>query len=29
MEHATQTFLDDFRRHTTVVHQLYERIIGS
>ncbi|MDH5296541.1 MAG: hypothetical protein OEW26_05380 [Nitrospirota bacterium] len=29
IEQATQTFLDDFRRHTTVVHRLYEQIIGS
>jgi len=29
IEEATQTFLDDFRRHTSVVHRLYEHIIGS
>jgi len=29
IEQATQTFLDDFRRHTTVVHRMYEHIIGS
>ena len=29
IEQATQTFLDDFRGHTTVVHRLYEQIIGS
>ena len=29
IEQATQTFLDDFHRHTTVVHRLYEHIIGS
>ena len=28
IEQATQTFLEDFRRHTTVVHRLYEHIIG-
>lgn len=27
IQHATQTFLDDFRRHTTMVHELYERIL--
>ncbi|MEO8326865.1 MAG: glutamate-ammonia-ligase adenylyltransferase, partial [Nitrospirota bacterium] len=26
---ATETFLDDYRRHTTTVHQLYERILCS
>jgi [glutamine synthetase] adenylyltransferase / [glutamine synthetase]-adenylyl-L-tyrosine phosphorylase len=26
---ATETFLTDYRRHTTIVHQLYERIMGS
>jgi glutamate-ammonia-ligase adenylyltransferase len=29
IEQATKTFLDDFRQHTTVVHRLYEHIIGS
>jgi glutamate-ammonia-ligase adenylyltransferase len=29
LEEATQTFLEDFRRHTTVVHRLYEQIIGT
>ncbi|GJL59511.1 MAG: hypothetical protein NPIRA03_23680 [Nitrospirales bacterium] len=26
---ATETFLNDYRRHTTTVHRLYERILGS
>ncbi|MCA9498173.1 MAG: hypothetical protein KC588_03165 [Nitrospira sp.] len=26
---ATETFLNDYRRHTTTVHQLYERILCS
>lgn len=26
---ATESFLNDFRRHTTTVHQVYERIISS
>ncbi|WP_342348125.1 hypothetical protein [uncultured Nitrospira sp.] len=26
---ATETFLSDYRRHTTTVHQLYERILCS
>ena len=29
IKEATATFLDDFRRHTSVVHRLYEHIIGS
>lgn len=29
MEQAVQNFLADVRRHTTVVHRLYEHIIGS
>jgi glutamine synthetase adenylyltransferase len=29
IEQATQAFLNDFRRHTSVVHRLYEHIIGS
>jgi len=29
LEQATRTFLDDVRRHTTVVHRLYEHLIGS
>jgi glutamate-ammonia-ligase adenylyltransferase len=29
IDHATQAFLNDFRRHTTTVHRLYEQIIGS
>ena len=29
IEQATQTFLDDVRRHTSVVHRMYEQIIGS
>ncbi len=29
IEHATQTFLEDFRRHTCLVHRTYEHIIGS
>lgn len=29
IEQATQTFLKDFRRHASVVHRLYEQIIGS
>jgi glutamate-ammonia-ligase adenylyltransferase len=29
IKQATQTFLNDFRQHTTVVHRLYEHIIGS
>lgn len=29
IEQATEIFLDDFRRHTAVVHRLYEQIIGS
>ena len=29
IEQATQAFMDDFRRHTNVVHRLYEHIIES
>jgi [glutamine synthetase] adenylyltransferase / [glutamine synthetase]-adenylyl-L-tyrosine phosphorylase len=29
LEQATQAFLNDFRRHTSVVHRLYEHIIGT
>jgi [glutamine synthetase] adenylyltransferase / [glutamine synthetase]-adenylyl-L-tyrosine phosphorylase len=29
VEQAAQIFLDDFRRHTSIVHRIYEHIIGS
>ncbi len=29
LEQALQNFLNDFRRHSTLVHRLYEQIIGA